>query len=137
MRASRATNRHASPAVCGGSRLPRAWHGHDGNRSAHQSTTPNGQAGSEAGLTAGRNAIEPIIGHMKEDGFLGRNFLKGAEGDTLNALLGGGPKHTSDSHAPENFFAAFLGRGLSASPRVSYTLHPNLLKKTFSGCKLP
>jgi len=36
-----------------------------------------------------RNAIEPIIGHMKEDGFLGRNFLKGAAGDKLNALLCG------------------------------------------------
>jgi len=36
-----------------------------------------------------RNAIEPIIGHMKEDGLLGRNFLKGAAGDTLNALLCG------------------------------------------------
>ena len=36
-----------------------------------------------------RNAIEPIIGHMKEDGLLGRNFLKGAAGDQLNALLCG------------------------------------------------
>ncbi len=36
-----------------------------------------------------RNAIEPIIGHMKADGFLGRNFLKGADGDKLNALLCG------------------------------------------------
>ena len=36
-----------------------------------------------------RNAIEPIIGHMKADGFLGRNFLKGANGDKLNALLCG------------------------------------------------
>jgi len=36
-----------------------------------------------------RKAIEPIIGHMKADGLLGRNFLKGAIGDTLNALLCG------------------------------------------------
>jgi IS5 family transposase len=34
-----------------------------------------------------RNAIEPIIGHMKADGRLGRNFLKGADGDAMNALL--------------------------------------------------
>ena len=33
------------------------------------------------------DAIEPVIGHMKADGFLGWNFLKGAEGDKLNALL--------------------------------------------------
>lgn len=36
-----------------------------------------------------RNAIEPIIGHMKEDGWLGRNHLKGELGDKLNALLCG------------------------------------------------
>ncbi len=34
-----------------------------------------------------RDVIEPVIGHMKADGFLGWNFLKGAEGDKLNALL--------------------------------------------------
>lgn len=34
-----------------------------------------------------RNAIEPHIGHMKSDGKLGRNYLKGEIGDTLNALL--------------------------------------------------
>lgn len=36
-----------------------------------------------------RNAIEPVIGHMKNDGRLGRNFLKGAVGDAMNALLCG------------------------------------------------
>ncbi len=30
-----------------------------------------------------RNAIEPVIGHMKQDGHLERNALKGAEGDDL------------------------------------------------------
>ena len=34
-----------------------------------------------------RNAIEPHIGHMKSDGKLGRNYLKGKIGDTLNTLL--------------------------------------------------
>lgn len=36
-----------------------------------------------------RNAIEPIIGHMKADGWLGRNHLQGPLGDQLNALLCG------------------------------------------------
>jgi IS5 family transposase len=36
-----------------------------------------------------RSAIEPEIGHMKSDGLLGRNFLKGAEGDAINAILCG------------------------------------------------
>ncbi len=36
-----------------------------------------------------RQAIEPIIGHMKSDGKLERNFLKGCLGDRLNAILCG------------------------------------------------
>jgi len=36
-----------------------------------------------------RNAIEAIIGHMKTDGLLGRNHLKGSSGDAMNALLCG------------------------------------------------
>ena len=34
-----------------------------------------------------RNAIEPVIGHMKSDGHLGRNFLRGTEGDAANVIL--------------------------------------------------
>lgn len=34
-----------------------------------------------------RNAIEPVIGHMKQDGHLERNALKGAKGDVINVLL--------------------------------------------------
>ena len=34
-----------------------------------------------------RSAIEPVIGHMKEDGHLGRNYLKGRHGDHANAVL--------------------------------------------------
>ena len=36
-----------------------------------------------------RSAIEPIIGHMKSDGHLGRNYLKGSTGDKINAVLCG------------------------------------------------
>jgi hypothetical protein len=36
-----------------------------------------------------RSAIEPTIGHMKSDGKLGRNWLKGALGDAINAVLCG------------------------------------------------
>ena len=34
-----------------------------------------------------RSAVEPIIGHMKSDGHLGRCHLKGREGDAINVLL--------------------------------------------------
>ena len=36
-----------------------------------------------------RNAIEPIIGHMKIDGLLHRNHLKGTDGDAINVILCG------------------------------------------------
>jgi IS5 family transposase len=36
-----------------------------------------------------RNAIEPVIGHLKSDGLLGRNYLKGELGDALHAILCG------------------------------------------------
>jgi IS5 family transposase len=34
-----------------------------------------------------RAAIEPVIGHLKEDHLMGRNHLKGREGDRANAVL--------------------------------------------------
>jgi hypothetical protein len=53
-------------------------------------------AGTKRGVTLAikkklkrRNAVEPVIGHMKNDGRLGRNFLKGAAGDAINALRWG------------------------------------------------
>ena len=36
-----------------------------------------------------RSAIEPVIGHMKNDGRLDRNYLPGQEGDRINAILCG------------------------------------------------
>ena len=51
-------------------------------------------AGQRRGLTRAlrralkrRNAIEPIIGHAKHDGLMGRNYLLGAAGDAMNAIL--------------------------------------------------
>jgi IS5 family transposase len=34
-----------------------------------------------------RSAIEPVIGHMKTDGHLGRCHRKGREGDAANLVL--------------------------------------------------
>jgi len=36
-----------------------------------------------------RAAIKPELGHMKSDGLLGRNFLKGVIGDAQNIILYG------------------------------------------------
>src|ERR1700681_4794935 len=52
--------------------------------------------GLRRGITRGlramirrRSAIEPAIGHMKSDGKLDRNWLKGALGDAMHAVLCG------------------------------------------------
>jgi transposase, IS5 family len=34
-----------------------------------------------------RSAIEPVIGHMKQDNRMDRNYLKGTDGDKMNAIL--------------------------------------------------
>ena len=34
-----------------------------------------------------RSAIEPVIGHMKAEGHLGRCYLKGTAGDAANVIL--------------------------------------------------
>ena len=54
------------------------------------------KSGQKRGVTRGlkamikrRSAIEPTIGHMKADGKLGRNWLKGALGDAMHAVLCG------------------------------------------------
>jgi len=36
-----------------------------------------------------RSAIEPIIGHAKSDHRMDRNYLKGEDGDKINAILAG------------------------------------------------
>lgn len=38
-------------------------------------------------LVKRRSAIEPVIGHLKHDHALKRNFLTGKHGDRINALL--------------------------------------------------
>ena len=69
------------------------------NRGYHGHRLPERRvfiAGQRRGLTPTmrrelrrRSAIEPVIGHMKNDGRLGRNFLAGRIGAAVNALLCG------------------------------------------------
>ena len=40
-----------------------------------------------------RSAIEPVIGHAKSDGHLGRCNLRGRHGDAANAILSGAGHH--------------------------------------------
>jgi len=68
--------------------VDKGYKGHEGN------DTKIYMSGQKRGITKAikkrlkrRSAIEPHIGHMKSEGKLRRNFLKGILGDALNALL--------------------------------------------------
>lgn len=66
-----------------------------GYRGHHEQTTTVYISGQKRGIKSGRlkqclkrrQAIEPIIGHLKSDGRLDRNYLQGMDGDAMNVLL--------------------------------------------------
>ena len=61
-----------------------------------------------------RSAIEPTIGHMKSDGRLDRNPLKGALGDALHAVLCGAGHNIRLLLSLLRLFAAHLRAAISA-----------------------
>ena len=68
---------------------PGGYRGHDAPRPyrifrSGQKRGVHGQINKELRR---RSAIEPVIGHCKMDGHLGRNFLKGRHGDRINAVM--------------------------------------------------
>lgn len=62
-----------------------------------------------------RSAIEPEIGHMKSEGLLGRNWLKGEAGDAMNALLCGAGHNLRKILAHLRALLALLWSWLSAA----------------------
>jgi len=60
-----------------------------------------------------RAAIEPIIGHMKNDGQLGRNQLAGTQGDKINPILCGAGQNIRKL-LREALFASLLRQILSS-----------------------
>jgi IS5 family transposase len=76
--------------------VDRGYRGHDAQdrRSGEAHKSRVFLAGQRRGVTPTirreirqRAGIEPVIGHMKADGHLGRNFLAGAAGDAINLVL--------------------------------------------------
>jgi transposase, IS5 family len=53
-----------------------------------------------------RAAIEPVIGHIKAEQRLGRNYLKGRDGNRINAVLAAAGYNFSRSCAGLNGFCA-------------------------------
>ena len=65
-------------------------HGYDGPARIHICGRGVKRTDADKGLRKWRRrraAIEPMIGHMKNDGRLGRNWLKGEQGDRTNVVL--------------------------------------------------
>lgn len=69
--------------------VDRGYRGHDVPRKhrVFRSGQKRGVHGSIKRELRRRAVVEPIIGHLKSDGHLGRNYLKGELGDQQNALL--------------------------------------------------
>ena len=68
--------------------VDRGYRGHDADK------TRVFVSGQKRGITPTirrerrrRSAIEPVIGHLKSDGLLGRNFLLGTQGDATNVIF--------------------------------------------------
>ena len=69
----------------------RGYHGHNSPRDQKMKVYISDQ---KRGVTDAikrdlrrRSAVEPVIGHAKSDHRMGRNFLKGVQGDAANAVL--------------------------------------------------
>jgi IS5 family transposase len=68
--------------------VDRGYRGHDADRArVFVSGQKRGVTPTIRRERRRRAAIEPVIGHMKSDGHLGRNFLLGTEGDAANLVL--------------------------------------------------
>jgi IS5 family transposase len=69
--------------------VDKGYRGHDAPRprSVFISGQKRGVFGAIKRELRRRSAIEPVIGHMKSEGHLDRNYLKGREGDAANAIL--------------------------------------------------
>lgn len=63
-------------------------------------------------LSRRRSCVEPVIGHLKFDGRMGRNFLLGADGDAVNAVLSGAGQNMrklmNKTYQLPSFFVSFL-----------------------------
>ncbi len=72
-----------------------------------------------------RNAVEPVIGHLKSDGRLARNFLKGVEGDAMDALLCGAGHNIRKFLRKLRLFCALCG--LALRQMIALLLPPAML----------
>lgn len=78
-----------------------------------------------------RSAIEPVIGHMKMDGRLARNPLKGANGDAPHAVLCGAGHNLRLILAKLRLLCAQFGVPLhELIGLIRHSQHANLLARS-------
>lgn len=72
--------------------------------------------------------MEPVIGHLKSDGRLARNFLKYVKGDAMNAPLCGAGHNLRKILRKLRFFYASLGLPLPSTPSamIAFMRRPKL-----------
>jgi len=75
-----------------------------------------------------RQAIEPVIGHLKSDGLLDRNYLKGTEGDQMNVMLCcAGHNLRLVLRQLRIFCLELSGSSARAEPGTHHVVHPSVL----------
>jgi IS5 family transposase len=82
-----------------------------------------------------RAAIEPTIGHLKQDHRMGRNFLKGIKGDAINVLMAAAAMNfkrmMNQWKEAAHFFVEYFLHLLSAFRTQRANFNYNELKLTF------
>jgi hypothetical protein len=85
-----------------------------------------------------RAAVEPVIGHTKAEHRMGRNYLKGRDGDRINAVLAAAGTTLASSCAGSEGFCAPCCRRSSQRSRIhnrpktgrTLLLHERLVDQT-------
>jgi IS5 family transposase len=82
-----------------------------------------------------RSAIEPVIGHLKQDYRMRRNFLKGSCGDAINVMMAAAAmnfKRIMNIWKQQIFlFLNFISASFRIMSQINLFTYTNLLKMTF------
>jgi IS5 family transposase len=106
--------------------VDKGYRGHDAPkpRSVSISGQKRGVFGAIKRELRRRSAVEPLIGHMKEQGHLGRCYLKGHAGDAANAILTAAGYNFRRILAWLRIFLCLILAAMTTSPNRKQTLNP-------------
>ena len=106
--------------------VDKGYRGHDAPkpRSVFISGQKRGVFGAIKRQLRRRSAAEPLIGHMKEQGHLGRCYLKRHAGDAANANLTAAGYNFRRILASLRIFLRIILAALTTDPKGQHTLNP-------------